>query len=60
MEQLKTAVASRALIGQAQGVLMERFGLTREQAFAVLRRCSQDTNTKLRTIAEELVGTHGA
>ncbi|GAA1589081.1 hypothetical protein GCM10009789_48420 [Kribbella sancticallisti] len=36
---------------------MERFDLTDEQAFAVLRRYSQDTNTKLRDVAQKLIAT---
>jgi GAF domain-containing protein len=51
------AIESRKLIGQAQGILMERFDLTDEQAFAVLRRYSQDTNTKLRDVARKLIAT---
>ncbi|WP_344217887.1 ANTAR domain-containing protein [Kribbella sancticallisti] len=38
-------------------MLMERFDLTDEQAFAVLRRYSQDTNTKLRDVAQKLIAT---
>lgn len=54
-ENLKAAVDARHLIGQAQGILMERFGLRADQAFAVLRRYSQDNNVKLRTVAERLI-----
>jgi AmiR/NasT family two-component response regulator len=45
------------VIGQAEGILMERFGIDAEQAFNVLRRVSQDRNVKLSLIAEELVRT---
>lgn len=51
------AIEARKLVGQAQGILMERFDLTDEQAFAVLRRYSQDTNTKLREVARRLIAT---
>jgi GAF domain-containing protein len=51
------AIEARKLIGQAQGILMERFDLTDEQAFAVLRRYSQDTNVKLRDVAQRLIAT---
>lgn len=54
---LAEAVDARKLVGQAMGILMERYGLDSDQAFAVLRRHSQDTNTKLRTIALELITT---
>jgi GAF domain-containing protein len=51
------AIDARKLIGQAQGILMERFDLTEEQAFSVLRRYSQDNNVKLRDVAQRLVDT---
>lgn len=51
------AIDARKLIGQAQGVLMERFDLDADQAFAVLRCYSQDTNTKLRDVAQRLIDT---
>jgi len=54
---LAQAVEARALIGQAQGLLMERFAIDADQAFAVLLRCSQDNNVKLRIVADELVTT---
>lgn len=55
--QLRSAVEGRTVIGQAQGVLMERFELSADQAFAVLRRHSRDNNMKLRDIAASLVET---
>ncbi|MDG4832808.1 GAF and ANTAR domain-containing protein [Solwaraspora sp. WMMD1047] len=54
-EQLTEAVRTRDLIGQAKGILMERYKLTGEQAFALLVRGSQQTNVKLRDLAEHLV-----
>lgn len=53
--QLQEAVASREIIGEAKGIIMERKGCTRDEAFAVLRRASQRENRKLRELAEELV-----
>ena len=38
-------------------MLMQRYGLTAESAFAVLRRCSQQHNTKLVVLAEQLTTT---
>ncbi len=49
--QLRTAIASRDVIGQAKGILMARRGLTADEAFDVLRRTSQDINIKLVDLA---------
>jgi ANTAR domain len=54
-EQLREAMDSRAVIEQAKGALVLRFGMPPERAFAVLRRWSQERNIKLRTIAEALI-----
>ena len=55
--QLREAIDTRGTIGQAVGVLMERFGLNDQRAFSLLTRLSQDRNVKLRAIAEEVVST---
>lgn len=55
--QLERAVHSRELIGQAQGILMERHKVTSDQAFAILVQASQHGNVKLRDIADRLVRT---
>lgn len=52
---LVRSVATRQLIGQAQGIVMERHKLTDRQAFALLVQASQHGNVKLRDIAEQLV-----
>jgi len=54
---LNTALDTRKLIGQAQGILMERYDLDADQAFEVLRRYSQDHNIKLRDVATHLTTT---
>jgi ANTAR domain/GAF domain len=54
---LTEALRTRELIGQAQGILMERERITGEQAFDVLRRASQHMNIKLREVAQTLVET---
>jgi GAF domain-containing protein len=54
---LRRAIDSRHLVGLAQGILMERFGIDEDGAFAVLRRYSQERNTKLRVVAEQLIET---
>lgn len=56
-QNLWEAIDSRNLIGQAQGMLMERFRLTPATAFGVLRRYSQHHNIKLIQLAEELTTT---
>ncbi|RBM11539.1 hypothetical protein DI005_33380 [Prauserella sp. PE36] len=52
---LKVALRSRDVIGQAKGMLMERRGLTAQEAFDLLRRASQDLNMKLVRVAELFV-----
>ena len=54
---LAQAVDARKLVGQAMGILMERYNLDGDRAFEVLRRYSQDTNTKLRDVAQQLIET---
>jgi GAF domain-containing protein len=56
-EQLRAGMTSRDLIGQAKGILMERFRLTAHQAFDVLSRTSQELNRKLVDVAAELTET---
>jgi hypothetical protein len=53
--QLSAALASRDLIGQAKGIVMERFRQTAEQAFDLLTRLSMDSNTPLVQICEQIV-----
>jgi hypothetical protein len=57
LNHLGVALASRDVIGQAKGVLMERYKITPDQAFAFLAKASQDTNRKLNDIAEYLTQT---
>jgi AmiR/NasT family two-component response regulator len=57
VEQLTEAVEHRTIIGQALGILMERFDMGDAEAFAYLSRCSQNQNRKLYAIAVELVVT---
>ncbi len=54
-EQLRTALTSRDLIGQAKGMIMERFKIDADAAFTLLARLSQDSNTKLVDIAKQIV-----
>lgn len=54
-EQLKEAVSSREVIGEAMGILIEREGVNQEGAFEMLKKASQASNVKLREIAERVV-----
>ncbi|WP_432559983.1 ANTAR domain-containing protein [Granulicoccus sp. GXG6511] len=45
------ALSTRDVIGQAKGILMERHGIGEDEAFAILRRASNDLNVKLRDVA---------
>ena len=57
VEHLNSALISRTVIGQAQGILMERFGIDAARVFGLLRRVSQQRNIKLQQIAAELIQT---
>jgi GAF domain-containing protein len=56
-ENLQRALVTRDTIGQAKGILMERHRLTAQQAFDVLTKASQNTNTKLADVAETVAST---
>ena len=56
-ENLHAALITRELIGQAQGILIERERISADQAFHVLRQASQHLNVKLREVARDLVDT---
>ncbi|MDF2979972.1 MAG: hypothetical protein K0S40_4700 [Actinomycetospora sp.] len=53
---LSKAVDSRDVIGQAKGILMERFGVDESEAFQLLVESSQSTNLKLVDVARWLAG----
>lgn len=53
--QFRSALASRDIIGQAKGMLMERFKVDAVQAFELLKRLSQSSNTPLVGLARQLV-----
>jgi len=58
-EQLQSALSTRDRIGQAKGIIMERYGIDEVQAFEMLRRLSQDGNTRLIDIAQRVIDTRG-
>ena len=53
--QFRSALVSRDIIGQAKGVIMERFNLDAVEAFEVLTRLSQQSNIKVIDIAKGLI-----
>jgi AmiR/NasT family two-component response regulator len=53
--QFASALASRDVIGQAKGMIMERFAVDAVRAFELLTKLSQNTNIPLATIAADLV-----
>ena len=55
IEHLKLAVQARQRVGEAVGILMERYTLDRQAAFAYLCRVSSHTNTKIRDVAAKVV-----
>ncbi|MCT2591630.1 GAF and ANTAR domain-containing protein [Streptomyces sp. N2-109] len=57
VDSLNSAVSSRQYIGEATGILMERYQLSSPEAFHLLVRASQDLNVKLRELAGEVVRT---
>jgi GAF domain-containing protein len=56
-DQLRRAMETRRMIGEATGIIRERFGLNTDQAFGLLRRMSQTHNIKLHQVAQTLVDT---
>lgn len=56
-DQLNEALASRKMIGQAIGIVMERYRVDSDRAFQYLLRASSSSNIKLRDVAEEIVTT---
>jgi transcriptional regulator with GAF, ATPase, and Fis domain len=57
IENRGKAMVTRTVIGQAEGILMERLKIDADQAFDYLRRVSSQTNRKLIAVATELVQT---
>lgn len=55
IDNLRTAIGSRTVIGQATGLLMAEYDLSADAAFGVLRRLSMEQNRKLIDVARELV-----
>ncbi|MFD9739660.1 ANTAR domain-containing protein [Umezawaea sp. NPDC059074] len=56
--ELRAAIDSRDVIGQAKGILMHRQGISADKAFDLLRGTSQELNVKLVELARNLVARH--
>ncbi|HLL08881.1 MAG TPA: ANTAR domain-containing protein, partial [Nocardioidaceae bacterium] len=59
-EQLNKALSTRKMIGQAIGIVQERYELNEDRAFQFLARVSQTSNIKLADVAAELVSQANA
>jgi len=57
LEQLRAGIDSRDLIGQAKGMLMERYAIDADRAFTLLTRISQQRHRKIRDLAAELTSS---
>lgn len=57
LENVKEALVNRDVIGQAKGILMERFKITADEAFGLLANASQQTNRRLNVVAADLAAT---
>jgi response regulator NasT len=56
-ESLAEALETRKVVERAKGLLMQKEGLSEEDAFARLRRASQSSNRPLKVVAEAVVAT---
>jgi AmiR/NasT family two-component response regulator len=54
---LRTALASRIVVEQAKGVLIERLDLPPEAAFELLRSAARRSRRKVHTIAAEILAS---
>jgi GAF domain-containing protein len=54
-QQFRTALVSRDIIGQAKGMLMERFHIDAAEAFKLLARLSQESNTRVAELSHHVV-----
>jgi GAF domain-containing protein len=57
--QMQSALSTRDRIGQAKGIIMERYGVDELRAFDLLRRLSQESQTKLIDVAQRVIDTRG-
>lgn len=60
VDGLRSALQSRHIISTAQGILMQQYGISLNRSFEVMRRLSNESNIKLRTLALQIVREHDA
>lgn len=58
-QQMESALSTRDRIGQAKGIIMERYGVDDVRAFELLRRLSQESQAKLVDVAQRVIDTRG-
>jgi GAF domain-containing protein len=58
-EQMQVALSTRDRIGQAKGIIMERYGVDDVRAFDMMRRLSQESQMKLAEVAQRVIETRG-
>lgn len=56
-EAVRRSAESRGTIEQAKGVIMATLAVDADEAFAMLKKCSQNANVKLRDLSTTLLGT---
>ncbi|MGE2688523.1 GAF and ANTAR domain-containing protein [Mycolicibacterium pulveris] len=59
-EQLESALSTRDRIGQAKGIIMERYGVDDVRAFEMLKQLSQDSNVRLVDVAQRVIDTRNS
>ena len=59
-EQMESALSTRDRIGQAKGIIMERYGVDDVRAFEMLKQISQDSNTRLVDVAQRVIDTRNS
>ena len=58
-QQMQSALSTRDRIGQAKGIIMERYGVDELRAFDLLRQLSQESQSKLIDVAQRVIETRG-
>lgn len=55
IENLGLGMHQRTVIGQAQGIVMEHYGMDADPAWRAMVRISQDNNVKIRDLAQQII-----